>query len=128
MSGPTIDIKAPSISSPEPESPTEKEDDQAALDRKIERQTGLNGTVPVLPSLTLGGLTGQSGADGADGLVGGVPGDGGVEAVIKPDIPWRYRLLAFSMIIFFATSSSFCENTLGPLKSTLIKELKITSE
>lgn len=48
--------------------------------------------------------------------------------LIKPDIPWRYRLLAFSMILFFATSSSFCESTLGPLKSTLVKELKITSE
>lgn len=43
-------------------------------------------------------------------------------------IPMKYSLLAFSMIVFFATGSSFAEGTLGPLKSTLRKELKISSE
>ncbi|KAK8843522.1 hypothetical protein IAR55_007182 [Kwoniella newhampshirensis] len=44
----------------------------------------------------------------------------------KKDIPFRYRLLAMSMILFFATGSSFAEGTLGPLKSTIRKKLKIT--
>ena len=43
-------------------------------------------------------------------------------------IPWRYKLLAGSMILLFAFGSSLSETTLGPLKSTLIKELKITSQ
>lgn len=43
-------------------------------------------------------------------------------------IPQKYRWIAFSMIIFFATGSGFSEGTLGPLKSTLIKQLKINSE
>lgn len=43
-------------------------------------------------------------------------------------IPQKYRWIAFSMIIFFATGSSFAEGTLGPLKSTLVKQLKINSE
>lgn len=43
-------------------------------------------------------------------------------------IPMKYSLLAFSMIVFFATGSSFAEGTLGPLKSTLRKELKISSK
>lgn len=43
------------------------------------------------------------------------------------DIPMRYRLLAFSMILFFSTGSAFSEATLGPLKSTLLKQLKINS-
>lgn len=43
-------------------------------------------------------------------------------------IPWRYKLLAGSMILLFAFGSSLSETTLGPLKSTLIKELEITSQ
>jgi hypothetical protein len=87
--------------------------------------------VPALPTLTLRNDNYPHGGDlldpanGADGTHDGYDQDG---EVIKADIPWRYRLLAFSMILFFATSSSFCENTLGPLKSTLVKELKISSE
>jgi hypothetical protein len=42
-------------------------------------------------------------------------------------IPWRYKAPAGLMILFFAFGSSLSETTLGPLKSTLIKELKITS-
>lgn len=44
-----------------------------------------------------------------------------------PTIPNRYRWTAFAMIIFFATGSSFAEAVLSPLKSTLLKELKINS-
>jgi len=53
----------------------------------------------------------------------------GPSSLVPPPliIPLRYRLLAFSMIIFFATGSSFAENTLSPLKSTVRKELKVTN-
>lgn len=44
-----------------------------------------------------------------------------------PVIPWRYRLMSFWMILFFATGSSYAESTLSPLKSTLRKELKISN-
>jgi hypothetical protein len=44
------------------------------------------------------------------------------------DIPMRHRLIAFSMILFFSTGAAFSEATLGPLKSTLLKQLKINSE
>jgi hypothetical protein len=46
----------------------------------------------------------------------------------KRQIPAKYRYIAFSMIVFFATSSSYCEATITPIKSILRKELKITSE
>lgn len=42
-------------------------------------------------------------------------------------IPWRYRLIAFWLIIFFATGSSYAQLILSPLKSTVRKELKITN-
>jgi hypothetical protein len=44
------------------------------------------------------------------------------------DIPWRYRITAGLMIMLFAFGSSLSETTLGPLKSTLRKELDITSK
>jgi len=43
-------------------------------------------------------------------------------------IPRKYQFIAFSMIIFFNTSSSFSESTLSPLKSVIRKELGVTSE
>ncbi|WVF71060.1 hypothetical protein IAT40_005857 [Kwoniella sp. CBS 6097] len=43
-------------------------------------------------------------------------------------IPLRYRLVAFSMVIFFNTSSSFSESTLSPLKSTFREKLGVTSK
>lgn len=46
----------------------------------------------------------------------------------KNEIPWVYRIAAFSMIVLFAFGSSFSESTFGPLKSTLRKELGITSQ
>lgn len=49
------------------------------------------------------------------------------EELDKREIPMRYRLAAFSMILFFATGSSYCESTISPIKSILRKQLKITS-
>lgn len=46
----------------------------------------------------------------------------------RSEIPWHKGLIAFSMIIFFSTGSSYCEGTLSPLKSTLLKKLGINSK
>ncbi|WVR07938.1 hypothetical protein IAU60_004981 [Kwoniella sp. DSM 27419] len=46
---------------------------------------------------------------------------------VDEEIPWRYKALAFSMIIFFSTGSSFLDGVASPLKSTFRKELKITN-
>ena len=55
--------------------------------------------------------------------------EGGTPRAASPAmvIPLRHRLLAFSMIILFATGSSFAENILSPLKSTLKEELDINN-
>ncbi|WRT66793.1 uncharacterized protein IL334_003756 [Kwoniella shivajii] len=42
-------------------------------------------------------------------------------------IPMKYRIIAFSLVIFFNTSSSFSESTLSPLKSTFRTELGVTN-
>ena len=44
------------------------------------------------------------------------------------DIPWKYRVPAFCMILLFGTGASFTDVVLGPLKSTLLKELQINSK
>lgn len=48
--------------------------------------------------------------------------------VTARSIPTSYKLIAFSMIIFFNTSSSFSESTLSPLKGTFRSELGVTSK
>ncbi|GFZ49838.1 hypothetical protein JCM24511_07241 [Saitozyma sp. JCM 24511] len=85
------------------------------------------------PNPTLGhlgkitSLAGQSpnDIDGVPVLPGDVPPEDA--SFDQAQIPLRYRLLAFSMIIFFSTGSSYYENVLSPLKSTLLKELKINN-
>lgn len=47
---------------------------------------------------------------------------------LKPSIPWRYKLTAFAFIVLWGTGSTLAEHTLGPLKSTIVRELKVTSE
>lgn len=44
------------------------------------------------------------------------------------DIPLKYRLVALVTILFYTTGAAFAESTLGPLKSTFVKELNINSE
>ena len=51
----------------------------------------------------------------------------GVAANIKQVIPWKYRLVAFTFIVFWGTALTFADQTLGPLKSTMIRELGVTS-
>ncbi|CAE6400123.1 unnamed protein product [Rhizoctonia solani] len=41
--------------------------------------------------------------------------------------PWRWRIIAMLFALSLAVGSSFSEATLGPLKSTLVKELNITN-
>lgn len=87
--------------------------------------------------------TGIEGARASDTLLGKVDAAGEkaspYEALPRLDkrddhtlqvqtIPWRYKASAGLMILLFAFGSSLSETTLGPLKSTLIKELRITSE
>lgn len=43
-------------------------------------------------------------------------------------IPLAYRLIAFSMILFFATGSSYMQSVASPLKSTFKEKLNINSE
>lgn len=43
------------------------------------------------------------------------------------DIPLKYRCIAFVFIMLFSTGAALAEATLGPLKSTLVKELDLTS-
>ncbi|WVR03906.1 hypothetical protein IAU60_000905 [Kwoniella sp. DSM 27419] len=56
-------------------------------------------------------------------------GDLGHKFELAPaiDIPWKYRIPAFAMILLFGTGATFCDVTIGPLKSTLRRELKITN-
>jgi len=44
------------------------------------------------------------------------------------DIPMKYRIGAFAFIVFFSTGPAFAEYTLGPLKSTIRRELNVNSE
>ncbi|WVQ75748.1 hypothetical protein IAR50_005379 [Cryptococcus sp. DSM 104548] len=43
------------------------------------------------------------------------------------EIPMKYRIMAFAMIIFFATGSSFMQGVASPLKSTYKKKLGINN-
>ena len=43
------------------------------------------------------------------------------------DFPWRWKLTALACGIALSWGSSFSENTLGPLKDTLKKQLDITN-
>lgn len=44
-----------------------------------------------------------------------------------PTIPLKYRLVAFVMIVFFSSGSSYAQAVISPLKSTLRKELGINN-
>ncbi|KAL1412618.1 hypothetical protein Q8F55_000365 [Vanrija albida] len=45
----------------------------------------------------------------------------------RSDIPWRLRIIAFLLIVFFNTGASYADNVLGPLKTRIRQELKITN-
>jgi hypothetical protein len=68
---------------------------------------------------------GQRGMEEGDGLR--LSADEDHDRISVRAIPRRYQLLAFSMIIFFNTSSSFSESTLSPLKGVFRQELGVTS-
>jgi hypothetical protein len=46
---------------------------------------------------------------------------------VEAQIPMKYRIMAFAFVVFFSTGAAFAEITLGPLKSTLKKELGLNS-
>lgn len=43
-------------------------------------------------------------------------------------IPWKYRLTAIILIILFGTGNTYAGFVLGPLKTRLVRKLKISSE
>ena len=43
------------------------------------------------------------------------------------DFPWQWKVTALCLGLALSWGSSFSENTLGPLKGTLIRKLKITN-
>ena len=43
-------------------------------------------------------------------------------------IPMKLRIMAFAFVLFFSTGAAFAEVTMGPLKSTLIRELGLNSK
>lgn len=95
-------------------------------DDKVSHQAGekspgahdtITGDVPHLVGLP----NSEGREDAQDGAAGPAHGQ-------AAEIPLRYRLLAFSMILFFATGSSFMQAIASPLKSTFRKKLGITSE
>ncbi|KAI4597186.1 hypothetical protein KJ359_004698 [Pestalotiopsis sp. 9143b] len=49
------------------------------------------------------------------------------ESETPKDFPWTWKVTALACGIALSWGSSFSENTLGPLKSTLIRELDITN-
>jgi hypothetical protein len=82
--------------------------------------------------------TGSLTTDGGDAAAQSLPRDEektptnvvgySTEESQKPrDFPWTWKLTALACGIALSWGSSFSENTLGPLKSTLIKELDITN-
>jgi hypothetical protein len=53
--------------------------------------------------------------------------------VLQPEhpeghIPMKLRIMAFAFVLFFSTGAAFAEVTMGPLKSTLIRELGLNSK
>ncbi|KAH8924286.1 MFS general substrate transporter [Atractiella rhizophila] len=44
---------------------------------------------------------------------------------IEKDFPWSWKIIALVLGLLLSAGSSFSENTLGPLKKTLLKELAI---
>ena len=50
------------------------------------------------------------------------------QAAVRPVIPWKYRIMAWSFIVFWGTGCWLAEQALGPLKATMKRELNITSE
>lgn len=52
----------------------------------------------------------------------------GEQYVEVANIPLRIRYMAFSFVLFMSTGAAFAESTIGPLKSTLLRELQINSE
>lgn len=43
-------------------------------------------------------------------------------------IPMKLRIMAFAFVLFFSTGAAFAEVTMGPLKSTLQRELGLNSK
>lgn len=60
-----------------------------------------------------------------DGSLGETGDEDAPPAVV---IPWKYRLAAIVLIILFGTGNTYAGFVLGPLKTRLVRELKISSK
>ncbi|WVQ84824.1 hypothetical protein IAT38_006981 [Cryptococcus sp. DSM 104549] len=96
--------------SPRPESTISEKDVERASN--TDKYDGPSGAVPTLASQPL-----QSEQDG----------EIGVAEELEVEIPLKYRIMAFSMILFFSTGSSWMQGVSSPLKSTFKKQLGITN-
>lgn len=85
-------------------------------DRSIKSEANLS---PTLPRLT------HSTSDDGKTSEGELPT---LKIASAGDIPWKWRIPAFCLILVWGTGASFADVTIGPLKSTLIRELGINSE
>lgn len=94
---------------------------ETALDRKVQEDqydadSGNNTPDEKDRKFQLNGLDGEEGALGEDG-----------EAAPAIIIPLKYRIAAIILIILFGTGNTYAGFVLGPLKTRLVRELKITS-
>lgn len=49
-------------------------------------------------------------------------------AIVKPEMPWKYKGVAFACVLLWGSGAWFADSTFGPLKSTIVRELKVNSE
>lgn len=63
-----------------------------------------------------------------DQVDGEGPAEDGEEATPAIIIPLKYRITAIILIILFGTGNTYAGFILGPLKTRLVRELKISSE
>ena len=65
--------------------------------------------------------------DEKDGYIPESDKDGILAEHPEGHIPMKLRIMAFAFVLFFSTGAAFAEVTMGPLKSTLVKELGLNS-
>ncbi|KAJ7492226.1 major facilitator superfamily domain-containing protein [Mycena latifolia] len=77
--------------------------DRSSTDEKdeVHSKEGIPDQLPVLPAAT--------------------------ESDVPEDFPLKWKISALALALMLPVGSSFSENTLGPLKATLVRELKITN-
>ncbi|CAE6346181.1 unnamed protein product [Rhizoctonia solani] len=83
--------------------------------------------VDISNELPYTGLPAASREGGGDDKFEPSPQDRALEVDPTEGAPWRWRIIAMIFALSLAVGSSFSEATLGPLKSTLVKDLHISN-